>query len=272
MTQYRFLKEGEVIQATDRYFGAFGGKPPVKTGAVGQTVRQLDEQYRSYGRRIHSKKKLQDVIVPGKDVTISNIAEPVKPAEAPSVQYRFLQEGEIASAKTDEVSIWEKWKKVKGYHGSKLSDCDASGHKFRRPVRIQDATHRYLDGGEMIVSTDEYGPGVWLSTTSAGCRVGEGVAASGGDCYRRVFVAEEKVEPAVKPEAKADSLPAVTVVETKPVTFTHELKLLVAKYKLETGSDTPDYVLAKYLVNCLKAFDGATNARTDWYDTKKVKL
>jgi hypothetical protein len=268
MTQYRFLKTGEIIKATDKYFGPFGGKLPVKTNSAGQKVVQLDEQYKCYGRRIHSKKKLQDVIVPGKDVTISKIAEPVKPAATPTVQYRFLQEGEIASSKTDEVYVWSGWDQVKGYNGHKLNALDASENKFRRPVRMQGAAYRYLDIGEMIVSTDEFGPGVWMSTTSAGCRVWEGVAASGGDCYRRVFVAEEKVEPAVKPEAKADSLPAVTVVETKPVSFTHELKLLVAKYKLETGSDTPDYVLAKYLVNCLKAFDGATNARTDWYDTK----
>jgi hypothetical protein len=145
MTQYRFLKTGEIIKATDKYFGPFGGKLPVKTNSAGQKVVQLDEQYKCYGRRIHSKKKLQDVIVPGKDVTISKIAEPVKPADP--VQYRFLQEGEIASSKTDEVSIWNKWEKVNGYNGSKLSDCDASENKFRRPVRMQGAAYRYLDIG-----------------------------------------------------------------------------------------------------------------------------
>lgn len=33
----------------------------------------------------------------------------------------------------------------------------------------------------------------------------------------------------------------------------------------ENGSNTPDYILAQYLINCLEAFDYATKARDDWY-------
>ena len=33
----------------------------------------------------------------------------------------------------------------------------------------------------------------------------------------------------------------------------------------ENGSNTPDHVLAAYLVDCLAAFDRATTQRDNWY-------
>ena len=33
----------------------------------------------------------------------------------------------------------------------------------------------------------------------------------------------------------------------------------------ENGSDTPDWILADYLVDCLNAFDRAVNIRERWY-------
>ena len=33
----------------------------------------------------------------------------------------------------------------------------------------------------------------------------------------------------------------------------------------ESGSDTPDFILATYLMNCLEAFDFAVRAREKWY-------
>jgi hypothetical protein len=33
----------------------------------------------------------------------------------------------------------------------------------------------------------------------------------------------------------------------------------------ENDSNTPDFILASYLLDCLKAFNSATNARTKWY-------
>lgn len=44
-----------------------------------------------------------------------------------------------------------------------------------------------------------------------------------------------------------------------------ELRSFVNRYNLENGSDTPDYILANYLYDCLQAFDDATKARTEWY-------
>lgn len=37
----------------------------------------------------------------------------------------------------------------------------------------------------------------------------------------------------------------------------------------ENDSNTPDFILARYLVACLEAFNNATQSRDDWY---KVNL
>lgn len=42
--------------------------------------------------------------------------------------------------------------------------------------------------------------------------------------------------------------------------FQKELKTLINKHSMEQFSDTPDFVLAEYLNNCLKAFNGAVSA------------
>ena len=48
-------------------------------------------------------------------------------------------------------------------------------------------------------------------------------------------------------------------------TFKKELESLINSYSMENGSDTPDFILAEYLVNCLKAFNEASKARDGWY-------
>ena len=47
--------------------------------------------------------------------------------------------------------------------------------------------------------------------------------------------------------------------------FREELQMLLNSYSKENGSDTPDFILAEYMVNCLNAFDVAANQREDWY-------
>ena len=43
----------------------------------------------------------------------------------------------------------------------------------------------------------------------------------------------------------------------------------INKASAENVSNTPDFILAEYLVDCLAAFDKATNARIKWYDKEK---
>jgi hypothetical protein len=47
--------------------------------------------------------------------------------------------------------------------------------------------------------------------------------------------------------------------------FEIELKQLINKYSMEIRSDTPDYVLALYLRDCLNAFNTATIARDRFF-------
>lgn len=48
-------------------------------------------------------------------------------------------------------------------------------------------------------------------------------------------------------------------------TFLEELKYLINKYNLEERSDTPDYILAEYMFNCLQVFEKATESRQAWH-------
>lgn len=44
-----------------------------------------------------------------------------------------------------------------------------------------------------------------------------------------------------------------------------ELEDLINKYSRENKSDTPDFILANYLMDCLSAFEQAVVQRTKWY-------
>ena len=43
------------------------------------------------------------------------------------------------------------------------------------------------------------------------------------------------------------------------------LSALLNEYSAENDSDTPDYILAKYLVECLKSYSEAVKARDHWH-------
>lgn len=53
-------------------------------------------------------------------------------------------------------------------------------------------------------------------------------------------------------------------VERTP-SFEQELQRLINSHSQENGSDTPDFILAQYMQNCLTNFNIAVNARTKWY-------
>ena len=53
--------------------------------------------------------------------------------------------------------------------------------------------------------------------------------------------------------------------ELKLKKFQREIEEVINKNSLENGSDTPDFILAEYLVGCLKAFDKAVMLRRNWY-------
>jgi hypothetical protein len=47
--------------------------------------------------------------------------------------------------------------------------------------------------------------------------------------------------------------------------FERQLADLINRHSLENASDTPDFILAEYLKDCLSAYNQATRKRTDWY-------
>lgn len=47
--------------------------------------------------------------------------------------------------------------------------------------------------------------------------------------------------------------------------FQKELTELINRHSKESGSDTPDFILAQYLIWCLNAYNRTIQAREKWY-------
>lgn len=47
--------------------------------------------------------------------------------------------------------------------------------------------------------------------------------------------------------------------------FHRDLAALLNRYSRENGSNTPDFILADYLLLCLIAYDAAVQRRAEWY-------
>jgi len=63
----------------------------------------------------------------------------------------------------------------------------------------------------------------------------------------------ERVKPSLRGSARE-----MTALE-------EELRAVINRCSAENGSDTPDFLLAGYLVSCLEAFDVAVRQREIWY-------
>ena len=50
--------------------------------------------------------------------------------------------------------------------------------------------------------------------------------------------------------------------------FELDLAKLINSYSREEESNTPDFLLASYMRQCLDAFNNITRARDDWYGVK----
>jgi hypothetical protein len=57
------------------------------------------------------------------------------------------------------------------------------------------------------------------------------------------------------------------------IKFQKELTKLINKYSLENKSNTPDFILASYLVGCLRNFEISVQKRTGWgYEQKEKEV
>ena len=114
----------------------------------------------------------------------------------------------------------------------------------------------------------------------------DGNAGEGcGDCHRLGIVycagcgsSGRRIEPLTRASglSKIEAQPAEDEAVPDPVApitnrddedeFRIELTSLLNKHSMENGSNTPDFILANYLMACLKGFNLATKSRTKWYD------
>lgn len=49
-----------------------------------------------------------------------------------------------------------------------------------------------------------------------------------------------------------------------------QIETAINSVSAENGSNTPDFILAEFLSDCLSAFDRATKAREKWYGLEMV--
>lgn len=54
--------------------------------------------------------------------------------------------------------------------------------------------------------------------------------------------------------------------------FQKKLEALLNSESLENGSNTPDFVLAQYLMSCLAAYNQAVNEREAWYGRNVLRM
>jgi hypothetical protein len=57
-----------------------------------------------------------------------------------------------------------------------------------------------------------------------------------------------------------------------PESLRDRIKQSINAVSAENGSDTPDFILADYLIDCLAAFDKTVNARSEWYGRKDRRI
>lgn len=86
----------------------------------------------------------------------------------------------------------------------------------------------------------------------------------------KAFVSERAAMNAAAPAFKKEAAPAfkkeaffMNADLDRQKAFETELTELINKHSLESGSNTADYVLAAYLVNCLYAYEATLQYRSN---------
>ena len=69
---------------------------------------------------------------------------------------------------------------------------------------------------------------------------------------------------AVMPNGMTTGSGDVQEHEDRP-SFESELEALINKFSMESGSNTPEFILAEYMSQCLKSFNAAVCAREAWH-------
>ncbi len=56
------------------------------------------------------------------------------------------------------------------------------------------------------------------------------------------------------------------------IDFKSELEILINKHSLENKSNTPDFILCEYILDCLRSWEIAVNRRDKWYGDKRLDV
>ena len=59
---------------------------------------------------------------------------------------------------------------------------------------------------------------------------------------------------------------------TREDVFRRDLAALINRYSLEGLSNTPDFLLADYMIACLKVYSESVNKRENWYGRERKFL
>ena len=59
--------------------------------------------------------------------------------------------------------------------------------------------------------------------------------------------------------------PHAEATMSDPLIVEREIAAVLNKYSLENGSNTPDFLLAQYLLGCLAIYNSTVSAREAWY-------
>lgn len=57
-------------------------------------------------------------------------------------------------------------------------------------------------------------------------------------------------------------------MDKKDKSLANDLASLLNEYNEESLSDTPDFILANFLLGCLRSFNAGINDRERWYDNE----
>jgi hypothetical protein len=92
-------------------------------------------------------------------------------------------------------------------------------------------------------------------------------------CDNYIADAKEKEKP--KESTMTDETPEPqpeAPQQEAPSTFERDIAHVINRHSKENGSDTPDFILAAYLQNCLNAFNHAVQWRAAWYSPNGVPV
>lgn len=111
------------------------------------------------------------------------------------------------------------------------------------------------------------------------CGHGEGVGEINLQDGRDIYIFDAPNDPPTKEDVESAERVRVVIdtvlrkhkerKQMREREFYKDLAIILNKHSRENVSNTPDNVLANFIVASLAAFDGATNHRADWFATKR---